>query len=651
MMGRTPSIRLLSSSALLLQVAFGQLNNETSPTYQFKSRPDLHAPILEIDLLRPELVAPGYIFVAPYRNVDPGPYIYDNFGELVWSGAGSSGPKTAHAPHTCIYNGEEHLCYFQGEQHQGFARGHGVIMDKHYRIVKTVESAGAGASSDMHEFRLTPYSGGKTALMTVYQPRMFDLTSNPMYKIKGGMGWIVEGVFQEIEIETGKVIFEWRSTDHLDPSLSYTMPGTTDTSGNGLTENTPWDYFHINSIDKNEAGDYLISARHMAGIYKLSGKDGHIMWELGGANPSFHQTNFNFSSQHHARWVSENATHTVLTFYDNASNGVNITDKFSRGYFISIDHANQSATAFKAYDAPEPEGGLLSGSQGNIQLLPNGNVHLGWGEHAYFSEHTADGSAVMYAKVAQRASNVMIYRSYKFPWVGEPQTKPALWTYSRNGDETSGMVFYVSWNGATEVESWNFYAAENASGPFELVGNSKKAGFETVMRYMNVTGWSFAEALDKKGNALDRSVISKTFVPGATLREHCTDWTCGTAEHDQEADNEQIEFLETKPEYKSNNRGYNTAAYYAVLDKVRSQIEVAAEAQETFSAGSLILIIGAGATLFVAVIAAFMARRHVAAGVLPLYETMERRASEVRQACASSRFLGKYVRVDGTEKD
>lgn len=523
-------------------------------------------------------------------------------------------------------------------------------MDKHYRIVKTVESSGAGASSDMHEFRITPYSESKTALMTVYQPRMFDLTTNPMYKIKGGMGWIVEGVFQEIEIDTGKVVFEWRSTDHLDPSLSYTMPATTDTSGNGLTENTPWDYFHINSIDKNEQGDYLISARHMAGIYKLSGRDGHIMWALGGANPSFHQTNFNFSSQHHARWISENGTHTVLTFYDNASNGVNTTDKFSRGYFVCIDHINNTATAFKSYDAPEPEGGLLSTSQGNIQLLPNGNVHIGWGEHAYFSEHTADGSAVMYAKVAARASNVMIYRSYKFPWIGQPLTKPALWTYSRNGDESSGMVFYTSWNGATEVDSWNFYAAESASGPFQFVGNAKKTGFETMMRYVNVTTWAFAEAVDKEGIALERSVISKTFVPSDTLREYCNEWQCGLSQRDEEAASAQLKFITTKPEYLSSNRGFNTNQYYAWLEEAKSQIGMSNTSETPVSFGSLLLIIGAMATVFLAVSGVFMARRQVAAGMLPLFEKIERRASGVKDACVRSRLLGKYARVDGDEK-
>lgn len=522
-------------------------------------------------------------------------------------------------------------------------------MDRNYRIVKTVESSGAGASSDMHEFRLTPYSNGTTALMTVYQPRMYDLTTNPKFQIKDGMGWIVEGVFQEIEIDTGRVVFEWRSTDHLDPSLTYTFPGRTDTSGNGLTENTPWDYFHINSIDKNRDGDYLISARHMAAIYKLSGVDGSIMWEMGGANPTFHQTNFNFSSQHHARWVSENETHTIMTFYDNASNGFNRTDKFSHGYVVSIDHIANTATMIKEYGAPEPSGGMLSGSQGNLQILPNGNVHLGWGEHPYFSEHTADGSPVMYAKVAYRASNVMIYRSYKFPWVGQPLTKPALWTYSKTNDEKSGMVFYVSWNGATEVASWNFYASANRTGPFNLVGNTKKTGFETVMRYNNVTTWGFAEALDKDGNALERSVIQKTFVPSVTLRDHCDEWACGRAEAIRDEDAHYDPYSEVKPEYLSNNRGFDTSAYYAELPKTTEQDAAEEKVQHQQAARSRMLVgvlcVTAGVGVLVLILVLIRKRL---SGAMP--NSFARRVSDVRDAI-SIRLLGKkYVQVDEEEK-
>ena len=46
----------------------------------------------------------------------------------------------------------------------------------------------------------------------------------------------------------------------------------------------------------------------------------------------------------------------------------------------------------------------------------------------------------MYAKVADRASNVMIYRSNKYNWTAQPLTKPALWTYSRVGNRRSGVL-------------------------------------------------------------------------------------------------------------------------------------------------------------------------------------------------------------------
>ncbi|PNS15326.1 hypothetical protein CAC42_5497 [Sphaceloma murrayae] len=521
-----------------------------------------------MQILRPELVTPGYIFIAPYRNRDPGAYIYDNFGDLVWSSAGESGPKVAHAPHTCQYQGMPHLCFFQGEQHQGFARGHGTIMDQNYRVVKTVDSSGAGASADMHEFRMTPHSNGTSVLMTVYQPRMFDLTINPRFRIKGGMGWIVEGVFQEVEIHTGRVLFEWRSTDHIDPGLSYTFPATTDTSGDGLTEDTPWDYFHINSIDKNTDGDYLISARHVAGIYKLSGIDGHVIWQLGGANPSFNQTNFNFSSQHHARWLSENSTHTLLTFFDNASNTFNVTNRFSHGYVVSINHVHGTASVIKSYTAPDPSGGLSSGSQGNMQLLPGGNVHLGWGEHAYFSEHTFEGEPVQYGLLAQRESNVMIYRSYKFNWTGTPLTKPALWTYALAEDAQRGMAAYVSWNGATEVRRWNFYAGNSSTGPYGFIGTTEKRGFETSWRAPVVWGWMFAEAIDGNDRVLERSEISKTFVPSRTLRPFCDDWTCRRAERveDQEFDGEKANRTVVDWEDLSPQRGWQ-GVYYAGFEK------------------------------------------------------------------------------------
>ena len=573
----------------------------------------------------------------------------------MWSGAGSSGPKTAHTPRVCQYKGEDHLCYFQGEQHQGFARGLGVIMDKYYRIVKTIESSGAGASSDMHEFKMTPYTDGTTVLMTVYQPRQYDLTTNPRFNVQNGMGWIVEGVFQEVDIETGTVLFEWRSLDHVDPGLSWTLPGTTDTSGDGLHEQSPWDYFHINSVDKNEDGDYLISARHVSAIYKLSGVDGHIMWELGGNNPTFEQTNFNFSYQHHARWVYENSTHTILSFYDNGSNTFNATGTFSHGWIISLDHVAETATKIAQWGAPEKAGGLLSGSQGNMQLLPDGNCHIGWGEHAYFSEHTADGTPVMYAKVADRASNVMIYRSNKYNWTAQPLTKPALWTYSRIGNRRSGMRFYVSWNGATEVASWKFYAAEESTGPFELVGNATKTGFETEFFAAGVSTWAYAEALDADGRALERSVIQRTFVPSPGLVDYCDSRGCQMAEKTPDGSRTGYDArVHVDQRYLSPNRGFDTTHYYQ--DSPKRSI-----ARKALHAGSVVAIIVA-VVVVLGVVVVFGLKSlgggsskegHDESTVLPVW--LRERAMGLREGLGrtelGSRVLGRYSRIEEKELD
>ena len=541
-------------------------NHVTTP-----QRPDLHAPIVDFPILRPELVSPGYIFVAPYRNLDPGPYIYDNEGNLIWSGVAWSGPRVAHAPRVCRYRGDDHLCFFTGTQHQGFSRGHGVIMDKHYRTVKTIEAYGAGTSSDMHEFKMTPYSDGTSVLMTVYQPHQYDLTTNPKFNVKGGMGWIVEGVFQEIEIETGRLLFEWRSLDHVDPGEAWTWPHSTDTSGEGTNEWHPWDYFHLNSIDKNQDGDYLISARHASAIYKLSGKDGSIIWQLGGSKPDFEQTNFIFSYQHHARWISENNTHTVLSFFDNAANGYNHSADYSHGVIVEIDHVEMTATMASKWGAPDWQSGVKSISQGSMQILPNGNVHIGWGDKAYFSEHTPDGLPVQFGKLAYPGSGVPSYRSYKCHWTGLPLTKPALWTFSKFGKGKT--FFYTSWNGATEVRSWNFFVGNSSTGPWNFVANEKKIGFETVHVSESYGEWAYSQALDADGQILEDSIIAKTFVPGEELRKYCGDGYCEEAEM---VTNDLSEFtpfetvFEASEAYEqkhlSPERGFDTTQYYHTID-------------------------------------------------------------------------------------
>jgi len=132
------------------------------------------------------------------------------------------------------------MTFFQGDDTSAGNRGHGVIMDSNYHTVQTVVSGFGRAPNDVHEFTLL--DGGKTALITIFQPAQYDLSS---YGLEQPYGWVIEGIFQEIDVQSGKVLFEWRSLDHVEssPAMTYNpYNSTTGNDGDGSSVSTIWDY-------------------------------------------------------------------------------------------------------------------------------------------------------------------------------------------------------------------------------------------------------------------------------------------------------------------------------------------------------------------------------------------------------------------------
>lgn len=403
----------------------------------------------------------------------------------------------------------------------GYARGHGVILDNTYSTVASVQLGNRGISSDEHEFNLI--NNGETALLTSYPVMPYDLSA---YNITTGLGWLVQGQFQEVNVSSGEVIFDWYSLDHVPLNNSYVLPNATDTSGDGLSAITGWDYFHINSVDKSSASlDYLISARHTSTIYLINSTDGSIIWRLSaGGVTDFTCTNFNFSYQHDARFIHENQTHTIISFWDNASNGFNQTSSYSSGKVVVLDLSGRTATLLSETSAPVP-GGIRSTSQGNTQVLWNGGVFHGYGDIDAFSEHAPNGTAVLFGTFG--SFPVMNYRAFTFNWTATPITDPALYSYARNTSAPTSI--WVSWNGATEVRTWRFYGSDAVDGQFSLLGNASWAGFETAFTAPGYQAWVVAEALDGTGNSLRKSSALRTLVPSAALAMVCDDTSCPAA--------------------------------------------------------------------------------------------------------------------------
>lgn len=137
-------------------------------------------------------------------------------------------------------------------------------------------------------------------MITVFEPRAHDLTE---YGIEDG--WIMESYIQEIDLATNALLFEWQALNHV--NINDTLWGSTIRGHLTNTSEESWDFFHINSIQKDHRGNYLISSRHMSSIYYIDGKTGSILWTLGGQGNDFtdlsggRATDFIF--QHQALWT------------------------------------------------------------------------------------------------------------------------------------------------------------------------------------------------------------------------------------------------------------------------------------------------------------------------------------------------------------
>lgn len=253
-----------------------------------------------------------------------------------------------------------------------------------------------------------------------------------------------------------------------------------------------------------------MSARYTNTIYLISGKDGHIIWRLGGRRSDFTMKGFNFARQHHARFVEHNSTHTIISFLDNASDELFQLKNVSTAYYVLLKTTYpKTATVLRSYERPDQN---LTRLRGNVQTLPNGNVFVGWSEGGYQSEFTEDGKLVMEASFA--SDRFSSYRSYKYNFVGRPTEPLAVKSivHGSRADDFSTSI-YVSWNGATEVVRWNFYAKADNSSASTFIGSVPKTGFENLFVAHGYMDWITVGGVDVNGKTLGMSDVVRTEMP------------------------------------------------------------------------------------------------------------------------------------------
>ena len=445
--------------------------------WSFRSRPDLRPPPVEVT--RPSRrPAEGYLFAAAKNGpgeaypAQDGPVILDGEGRLVWFRPVREEAQDAMDFKVQSYRGKPVLTWWQGK-HEGWGDGEYLIFDSSYRELARFRP-GNGLNGDHHEFLITERD---SALFTVYRALPMDLSSF------GGPpeATVMDGVVQELDIETGEVLFEWHSLDHVGLGES--------TSGPGSDQNEPYDYFHLNSIAEDVDGGLLIGARKTSTVYKVDRKTGQILWRLGGKRSDFEMdSKARFAFQHDARRHPDG----TVTLFDNRGETM---DEPSRGIRLSLNEQSMTATLLREYVIPERP---FATFQGNVQDLPDGNVFVGWGSAPYVSEHDRVGKLHFEARFP---GEVESYRVFRFPWSGQPNDRPVVAV--EPGPENRATL-YASWNGATEVDAWEVMAGPKPDG-LEPLGSAPRKGFETAIALTTDEPYAAVRAKDRSGRTLGAS--------------------------------------------------------------------------------------------------------------------------------------------------
>lgn len=434
-----------------------------------------------------------------FRPGQTGPHIYDQNGELVWSGAHLFDDRPTFDFRVASWNDSQYLTFIAGEdlREYDFPGGSGVVLDNSYRFVQNVDERTGRGVMNMHEFNII--DDGRRALMITFGSKFVDVDLGddaPRKMFVGNNG------FSEVDTSTGLPVFSWWALDHIHPSES-----TVDHPSEPGHVGSAWDFFHMNSVDKIAGGDYLISARFTNTIYKISGKDGSIIWRLGGRHSDFKLDGFNFSSQHDARWRSGNDTTTVLTFLNNHSDGILRTANTTSAMKVLLDMTTMTASLINEWKRPDDQ---LTKLRGNAQRLENNHMFVGWSENTYISEYNAEGSLIMEAQMASHRFNT--YRAYKMNFTAYPSEPIVAKAFVYGASpQTATTVCYVSWNGATEVAEWKFWGSIKAM-PVNL-GTSSRTGFETVFMASGIATNVQAEAIDVHGNSLGKSEVIVSELP------------------------------------------------------------------------------------------------------------------------------------------
>ncbi|EME47400.1 hypothetical protein DOTSEDRAFT_50806 [Dothistroma septosporum NZE10] len=533
--------------------------NPTWPYQNFTTEPSLQPPVLEISKNESQCkLSPGYLLFSPAGNSmwQKAPLIMTDEGELVWNG-----PKYFNGFNFGVqkYKGEAVLVGWNGTTFRepvGRGQGSVYIWDRHYQLMfnvtlndtnlKEIAPFSDGVSTtflnnngtfydsevDLHDHYITE-EGTIVVLGNNVTQRDLRSVQNEAGEPGPKDGWVVDAQVYEIDIETNKVIFAWRSLDHLDqlPFSASVYPLGSE-GFDGTSQNRSWGYFHPNAVvpftpyqGSREKG-YIISSRYLSSGIAVD-HAGQVLWRVRGWDSSMDRPleqhtldtasiEASFRYQHDIRVVSGTEQYDTkgslssvdLRFFDNHNNPIDSNKTASSGKTVALDFKAMTYSLKERSESPSRP--VFATAQGSHARLPNANAFNGYGWVPVMQEFSPNGDLLATIQFgatpknattffsSQPSSVTLSYRAFKQQWRGCPTQRPSVVIQDTvQGQAGHGSTIFISWNGATEVEAWEVYGGIASE---HFIQKVEKKGFETVAKLQEPAEFVRVKPVLRKGS-------------------------------------------------------------------------------------------------------------------------------------------------------
>jgi hypothetical protein len=447
--------------------------------------------------------APGYLFITPMGDGTDvnAPVIITDTNELIWRGP--SGGWTYENFKVQQLHKQPVLTTWYGNSSDPFGHGYGAVQiwNTSYSELYKVCPTGLGIVTPNHiayDCYLDEHESYLTDRGTIIA-NAFNVTQKDLTSVGGpANGWIFDSLFYEIDVATQEVLFRWRSLDHLSriPLTDSHYPLELAGIRYGVAETSPWDYFHINSIQPLSDG-YLVDSRHLFSIYKVSNITGNVEWHLSGRNGGDFtlDPDVYFSWQHMPRISNVTKSSLYLTLFNNDNSEAQVArSNGSTGLalFVNLEtkHVSLDRKLVKKGES------IIAAAQGSYQTLEQDHVLVGYGRIAITREFDASNKVVYEARYgySNNTSLASSYRSFRQPWNAQPVAAPKIAVQFTKKDTT----LYASWNGATTYSAWQIYVGDSIADMVPVATTAKK-GFETRYTVKEPGQYAKVVAIGKEG--------------------------------------------------------------------------------------------------------------------------------------------------------